>query len=59
MPRPSPTDKLDEIERVVKAHPNGLSAPEIAVLAMHEGNFARYSLRPAEFQAWQTAWEPT
>jgi len=30
MPRPSPTDKLDEIERAVKAHPDGLSAPEIA-----------------------------
>ena len=30
MARPSPTDKLDEIERGVKAHPDGLSAPEIA-----------------------------
>ena len=30
MARPRPTDKLDEIERAVKAHPDGLSAPEIA-----------------------------
>ena len=30
MARPRPTDKLDEIDRVVKAHPGGLSAPEIA-----------------------------
>ena len=30
MPRPSPTDKLAEIVRAVRAHPKELSAPEIA-----------------------------
>ena len=34
------------------------SAAEDALLALHEGNFARYSLRPAEFQAWQATWTP-
>ena len=34
-------------------------AAEDDLLALHEGNFARYRLRPAEFQAWQAAWEPT
>ena len=26
------------------------------LLALHEGNFARYQIRPAEFQAWRKAW---
>ena len=34
------------------------SAAEDELLALHEGNFARYSLRPAEFQAWQATWTP-
>ncbi len=34
------------------------SAAEDDLLGLHEGNFARYSLRPAEFQAWQAAWGP-
>jgi Fic family protein len=34
------------------------NAAEDELLGLHEGNFARYSLRPAEFQAWQAAWEP-
>jgi len=25
-------------------------------LALHMGNFARYQIRPSEFQAWQEAW---
>ena len=34
-------------------------AAEDDLLALHEGNFARYRLRPAEFQAWLVAWQPT
>lgn len=34
-------------------------AAEDELLALHEGNFARYGLRPAEFKAWQAAWEPS
>jgi DNA-binding transcriptional ArsR family regulator len=26
---------------------------------LHEGNFARYRIRPAEYEAWRTAWQAT
>lgn len=29
---------------------------ETELLSLHEGNFARYQLRPAEFAAWQQIW---
>ena len=29
---------------------------ESELLALHEGNFARYALRPAEFAAWGDVW---
>lgn len=29
---------------------------ENELLALHEGNYARYRIRPAEFQAWRKAW---
>lgn len=29
---------------------------EAELLGLHEGNFARYQLRPSEFQAWQKIW---
>ena len=29
------------------------------LLALHEGNYARYWIRPAEFTAWRRAWEGT
>lgn len=29
---------------------------ENELLALHEGNFARYQIRPAEFQAWRKVW---
>ncbi|MFZ3035607.1 MAG: Fic family protein [Parvibaculum sp.] len=29
---------------------------ENELLALHEGNFARYQIRPAEFQAWREVW---
>jgi hypothetical protein len=29
---------------------------ESELLALHEGNFARYRIRPAEFAAWQAVW---
>jgi hypothetical protein len=29
---------------------------ESEVLGLHEGNFARYQIRPSEFQAWQKVW---
>jgi hypothetical protein len=29
---------------------------ESELLGLHEGNFARYAIRPAEFTAWREAW---
>jgi hypothetical protein len=29
---------------------------ESELLGLHEGNFARYQIRPSEFAAWQEAW---
>jgi hypothetical protein len=26
------------------------------LLSLHEGNFARYQIRPSEFAAWRKAW---
>ena len=26
------------------------------LLSLHEGNFARYLIRPSEFSAWQAIW---
>jgi hypothetical protein len=28
------------------------------LISLHEGNFARYSVRPSEFDAWQLIWNP-
>jgi hypothetical protein len=30
---------------------------ENELLNLHEGNFARYQIRPAEFADWQTVWQ--
>lgn len=32
-------------------------AVESELLSLHEGNFARYRIRPSEFQAWRAAWK--
>jgi Fic family protein len=32
---------------------------ETELLALHEGNFARYQIRPSEFTAWRQVWENT
>ena len=29
---------------------------ERELLSLHQGNFARYRIRPSEFAAWQAAW---
>ena len=31
---------------------------ETELLALHEGNFARYRIRPSEFTAWRRVWSP-
>ncbi|WP_396625626.1 hypothetical protein [Luteitalea sp.] len=63
MARRTPTQKLDEIAHVLRAHPDGMSAPEIAHALAERGSertlqnhFARYGLRPVEFNSWHAAW---
>jgi len=29
---------------------------ETEIMSLHEGNIARYRLRPAEYQAWRQGW---
>ena len=29
------------------------------LLALHEGNYARYQIRPAEFEVWREVWNGT
>ncbi len=31
---------------------------ETELLSLHEGNFARYRIRPSEYRAWQEVWSP-
>jgi hypothetical protein len=33
-----------------------IEVAETELMALHEGNFARYAIRPSEFDAWQTVW---
>ena len=33
-----------------------LEVAEDEILALHEGNFARYKIRPSEFEAWRKVW---
>jgi hypothetical protein len=34
-----------------------IEATESVLMGLHEGNFARYWVRPSEFKAWQAAWQ--
>ena len=33
-----------------------IEVTETELMGMHEGNFARYQIRPFEYQAWQEVW---
>ena len=49
-----PTDRINaedclRFARVVEAE----------LMSLHEGNFARYQIRPSEFVAWRAVWEST
>ena len=37
--------------------PKFIEAVETELLSLHEGNFARYWIRPAEFRKWKEVWE--
>ena len=47
------TAHLEENDRAVFRE-----VAETELLGLHEGNFARYPIRPAEFTAWQEVWGP-
>jgi hypothetical protein len=32
---------------------------EAGLLNLHEGNLARYQIRPSEFAAWEAVWKPS
>jgi hypothetical protein len=34
-----------------------IEVAEKELMSLHEGNFARYQVRPSEFEAWQQVWE--
>jgi hypothetical protein len=36
-----------------------VAAAEETLAGIHEGNFARYRIRPSEFEAWQAVWNET
>ncbi len=36
--------------------PRFIEAAETELLSLHEGNFARYGVRPSEFSAWREVW---
>ena len=36
--------------------PKFIETVETELLSLHEGNFARYQVRPSEFAAWQSVW---
>jgi hypothetical protein len=36
--------------------PKFIETVETELLSLHEGNFARYRIRPAEYKAWRTVW---
>jgi len=40
----------------VAEHEHFRDIAESELIGLHEGNFARYRIRPAEFGAWQEIW---
>jgi hypothetical protein len=52
------------IDEVVDTLPPGTvfngfrEVAETELLSLHEGNFARYVIRPSEFAAWRDVWNP-
>jgi hypothetical protein len=41
----------------VKDRPRFAEVVESELIGLHEGNFARYKVRPSEFYAWKQVWE--
>jgi hypothetical protein len=43
--------KIDPAERQ-----HFIEVAETELMSLHAGNFARYQIRPSEFDAWQNVW---
>jgi len=59
-------DKTNAIALIRREAANKLPAVDIKrfvelaeteLLSLHEGNFARYRLRPSEYQSWRAKWQ--
>jgi len=59
MPRPNVAPFLqDQAKELPEVDRDRLiEVVETELLALHEGNFARYMVRPSEFRKWQEAWK--
>jgi len=47
------TENVQESDR-----PRFIEIAETELMGMHEGNFARYQVRPSEYQDWRKVWQP-
>ena len=58
MPKPIPQNELDAVREVVARFPQGaaIEVVETEVMSLHEGNIARYRLRPSQYQTWRETW---
>ncbi len=45
-------EKIDPVEQ-----PRFIETAEAELVSLHEGNFARYQIRPSEFALWRTSWD--
>jgi hypothetical protein len=45
-------ENIDAVDR-----PRFIEVAEAELTSLHEGNFARYQIRPSEFAAWRKVWE--
>jgi hypothetical protein len=45
------SERIDPVDRQLFTE-----VVETELASLHEGNFARYQIRPSEFAAWQKAW---
>lgn len=47
---------MAESQVPLEDQPSFIEVTETQLMSLHEGNIARYRLRPSEFQAWQLEW---
>ncbi len=66
MPKQIPQDELDAIRWIARESGERISVEDRArfievveteLSSLHEGNIARYRLRPSEFEAWYKNWK--